>query len=59
MRSMFAEATTFKQNLCDWGPKLTDTGSFTDGMFDSTNCRNMNDPSLSAIPPGPFCYQCE
>jgi hypothetical protein len=20
---MFAEATTFKQNLCDWGPKLT------------------------------------
>jgi surface protein len=55
---MFYEAAAFNQNLCNWGPKLTASVNCVFRMFQFTNCPNMNDPDLSASPPGPFCFPC-
>jgi surface protein len=59
MRYMYFGASSFNQDLCSWGPKLPTTVSVqTLNVFLDSLCPNQGDPTLSATPPEPFCYDC-
>ena len=56
--AMFGRATSFSQNLCAWGDHIPSSTTNTFGTFQGTSCPNMDNPNLSASPPGPFCFDC-
>ena len=50
--------TEFRQNLCAWGPKMNKNAN-TNRMFLGTDCPAGDIPvNLSAVPPGPLCFEC-
>jgi surface protein len=60
MKSMFLQATSFNQNLCSWGPKLLNAGTFfyenqVDTMFFLSGCANTTSPVNAQ---GPWCANC-
>ena len=57
LEGMFLGAASFDQNLCAWGSRLPPDAVVTE-MFVGTACPVMDDPDLSANPPGPFCHTC-
>ena len=57
MTWMFRDASSFNQDLCDWGTKMNNVGVL--GMFESTVCNDPGiTPHLSATPISPLCYTC-
>jgi surface protein len=58
MESMFAGATVFTGNLCDWGSRIGESTTVTD-MFVGTSCPSPEDPDGTVgLPMGPFCATC-
>jgi hypothetical protein len=57
MGSLFSRASSFNQNLCAWGPRLTSGTDFY-RTFQNSNCTSESGPNLSSNPPGPLCHIC-
>ena len=56
--SMF-DSSGIGQDLCPWGPKISNTSAAVNGMFsDAGSCSIGSDPDLTAPTPGPFCEIC-
>jgi len=58
MAMMFSFASSFDQNLCEWGPKLQQSNNeiVTQCMFCGGICPEPSDPDVALG--GPYCYQC-
>ena len=57
MSYLFANATSFRQNLCVWGNKVTYVLPTID-MFQGTACPITSSPKLLTEPSGPWCEFC-
>jgi hypothetical protein len=58
MGFMFEAASSFNQNLCAWGPKITDRTIVMEGMFFASSCPSQGDPDLTLDPITPLCFSC-
>lgn len=54
----FTSAASFRQDLCPWGTKLGLNTSFAT-TFSGTACPRRENPDMTEIPPGPFCFDCD
>ena len=54
----FSGASSFNQNLCAWGPSLTQPSLDVTNMFPASACPATTDPNLTASPVGPLCHYC-
>ena len=52
-----AFAADFSRDLCNWG-YYADTFLNVNNMFANTDCPDTDNPNLTAVTPGPFCYRC-
>jgi Mycoplasma protein of unknown function, DUF285 len=52
---MFANATAFRQSLCNWQYTIPKNASVTE-MFVGTDCPDTGDPDLTAWPVNPLCF---
>lgn len=58
MVETFNGAELFNQDLCEWGPRFTKRFVSVGRAFADTNCSDPEDPNMTAVPRGPFCYPC-
>lgn len=56
--AMFAYTEDFAQNLCIWGGRIPATADLTSMFSLSSGCIDSGWVSLTAEPPGPFCFTC-
>jgi Mycoplasma protein of unknown function, DUF285 len=55
LNTMFYDATSFNQNLCDWRTRLT-SGAVFGQAFQNTLCPSQSDPNPATV--GPYCAIC-
>ena len=53
----FNHASSFNQNLCNWGSALSSSSHIVN-IFVGSACPTIYDPHMFRSPPGPFCYDC-
>jgi len=56
--SVLFEATSFKQDLCGWGPDIYVSKPDVQDMFIGTNCPNPWQTQYGSLPVRPLCYWC-
>jgi hypothetical protein len=55
---MFANASSFQQDLCQWRTIMAVDDAVVENMFEGTKCQSTMDPIPESFPFGPFCAPC-